>query len=211
MSEDSEPYPPLEDVWLTPDGCLDAAWAMLNTLTCNPDTRLYFYVALECRLAIERLLRDILIVISPRRLTRRQWGLYRAADLYKEIRRLRPDFDKRWLFVKELYRGRRPQLKLPEVELKALTRVYGKLGGFLHSPSTPFSVIESQDWKDRIEAFIGDTYAYLEPIREAYREGLMPAHPVFDESLEWAFRQFCRGRMDAPAVRQLGRRLTSLA
>jgi hypothetical protein len=199
VTTEADAYPPLEDVFFDTSACHDRVWVILNELTVVGDTPQLLYAALELRFMVERLLRDVLMTVSFKALSRRQLDFYRAKDIVAELRRICPDFTLRWEFLTLVYGATGLREPFPSLDLDELVSRYGKLGDFLHAPRAPNWLMDNPDWKERLEVCVTGTYQYLAPYRALFPR----AHVFAGHNVEWLFQQFAAGKAEPRQVRRL--------
>ena len=146
-------YPPLEDVWMDRASILDRIWVHLNELTINPDTRLYFYCALELRFCIESLFLELLARLKDGKLTSRDLKTYRPTDFVQRLEHVDSDF----------LTQASDQIGFPITpdDLNRLLKLYGQVGRYLHLPKEPFILTDQEDWKGGLEEFVLNASKYL--------------------------------------------------
>lgn len=149
-------FPDLEDVWMEPYNILDRTWLLLNDLTVNPDTRNYFYCALELRFFIEAVFFTLVAKFKNGALAKKDFKVYRPKDYHKVL----SNIDNKYYLIacKEL------GWILNKGEINKLSQTYGVLGSVLHLPKTPFLEEEHDDWKLDIEGTVLDSFKYLKTI-----------------------------------------------
>ena len=146
-------YPPLEDVWMDRACILDRIWVHLNELTVNPDTRLYFYCALELRFCIESLFFELLARLKDGRLTSGDLKTYRPTDFLQRLERVDPDFLSQ--------ASNKIGFTVTPEDRDRLLRLYGQVGRYLHLPKEPFIHTDQEEWKGTLEELVLDASKYL--------------------------------------------------
>lgn len=100
----------------------------------NNSKELLYYIALDYRFCIERLLYEYLVLVKNFQVSKTLQKLYRAYDLSKAIIKAEPNFFKKLEFV-NIYMeclGQEGKVIIPDLE--RLTKIYSGLNKFLHAP-----------------------------------------------------------------------------
>ncbi|MCZ6702182.1 MAG: hypothetical protein O6940_03975 [Ignavibacteria bacterium] len=100
----------------------------------NNTKEILYYIALDYRFCIERLLFEYLVLVKNSQVSITLQKLYRAYDLSKAIMKAEPNFFKKLEFV-NIYMGclgKKEKIIIPDLE--RLTKIYSGLNKFLHAP-----------------------------------------------------------------------------
>ena len=153
MDTENDGYPELEDVWIDPESILNRTWVLLNDLTINPDTRLYFYSALELRFFIESLYLTMLVEFKSNIIEKKDLKIYRP----KDFDRVLIDIDTNYFNEANKKFG----WSLSRKNINSMNEIYGILGVILHLPKEPFFMQSHNNWKIDTESTILDAFKNL--------------------------------------------------
>lgn len=138
------------------------------------DFYLLLYSALDTRLCIERTLFEYLLLIKNNELSARLEKLYAATDLKKAILQEEPAFFRKLEFVRLLlpFFGYTAQVVSPNLEL--LSRCYGRIGGYLHTPKRPLDTWAQGKWWAKLKRALDEAIPHLIEIHSGYMGGDPP-------------------------------------
>lgn len=121
------------------------------------------YAALELRMAIERLLFQYLTLLDTN-LRSSPTGLYQVKNLKARILKLEPYFLSKIDFVNLYFQAFNNPTQFAKPDLDTLNRLYGKLGGYLHTVNDAEKTIGNKQWWKNMVELLHEASAFLKPI-----------------------------------------------
>jgi hypothetical protein len=121
-----------------------------------------FYASLEYRFCIERFLFSILSLVSGEdAVTRAHEKMYTGSDLSNAIRRIEPELMDKLRYVDLVLRAHDRAQVTAKPDLDRLSRLHGRLGGYLHAQKRPPETTWSPDWLAEFKEILQECDKYL--------------------------------------------------